>query len=140
MGFQKGHKLGIGNKHKLGIAPWNKGTKGLTKANKTSFKKGQRPNNYQGGISFYSGRWTIVCRGDKKYAYARAVMECSIGRKLTKKDIVHHINEDPTDDRIDNLALTTRAGHIEIHRHQLLKARKEHYAIKSKKPRTSNVI
>ena len=33
--FEKGH------------ATWNKGTKGLTKANVTSFKKGQKPHNYK---------------------------------------------------------------------------------------------
>ena len=33
--FEKGH------------ARWNKGTKGLTKANVTSFKKGQKPHNYK---------------------------------------------------------------------------------------------
>ena len=27
MPFQKGHKLGVGNKYKLGISPWNKGKK-----------------------------------------------------------------------------------------------------------------
>ena len=33
--FEKGH------------ATWNKGTKGLTKANVTSFKKGQKSHNYK---------------------------------------------------------------------------------------------
>lgn len=104
--------------------PWNKGTKGICKSNSGSFKKGQRPPNYQGGISFFNGRWWIVGRNDKTYPYARGIMECALRRKLIKKDIVHHINEDPTDDRIENLALTTRSEHIEIHRKQLLKSRR----------------
>ena len=121
-----------------GRKAWNKGTKGICKPNKTSFKKGQRPSNYQGGLSFYNGRWVIVCRNDKKYAYARAVMECALRRKLTRKDIVHHINEDPKDDRIENLELTNRSEHMEIHRNQLLKARKENYVRKIEKTRISN--
>ena len=32
---------------KKGSIPWNKGAKGLTKANKTSFKKGERPKNWR---------------------------------------------------------------------------------------------
>ena len=36
---------GTGGYFKKGSTPWNKGTKGLTKANKTSFKKGTIPPN-----------------------------------------------------------------------------------------------
>ena len=36
---------GTGGYFKKGSIPWNKGTKGLTKANKTSFKKGTIPPN-----------------------------------------------------------------------------------------------
>lgn len=32
MTFQKGHKLGVGNKYKLGISPWNKGKRMSEKA------------------------------------------------------------------------------------------------------------
>lgn len=46
------HKLGItsgivGGQFKKGHNTWNKGTKGLMKANKTSFKKGNVPQNYR---------------------------------------------------------------------------------------------
>ncbi len=112
--------------------PWNKGTLGLTKANKTSFKKGIRPQNYNGGLSFYNRdkRWFIVCRGDKKYPYAKGVMEGYLKRELTTKEIVHHINEDCCDDRIENLTIVTRAEHVNIHRKQLLKARKDKWLLK----------
>jgi len=40
MSFQKGNKLGLGNKYALGAIPWNKGIKtGLVP--KTAFKKGE---------------------------------------------------------------------------------------------------
>ena len=43
------NKLNTGRtgRFEKGRATWNKGTKGLTKANVTSFKKGQKPHNYK---------------------------------------------------------------------------------------------
>ena len=48
-GFMARNKLvtGRGGHFKKGSIPWNKGTKGLTKANKTSFKKGIIHFNYK---------------------------------------------------------------------------------------------
>lgn len=43
--FVKGHKKGGNTVFKKGHNSWNKGTKGLTKSNKTSFKKGNLPGN-----------------------------------------------------------------------------------------------
>ena len=38
---------GITGHFKKGYTPFNKGTKGLTRANRTSFKKGNKPKNYK---------------------------------------------------------------------------------------------
>ncbi len=40
-------RSGIDSRFKKNHTPWNKGTKGLTKANKTSFKKGQAPTKHR---------------------------------------------------------------------------------------------
>lgn len=47
--FRRNHKLnsGLTGQFQKGHNAWNKGTKGLTHSNKTSFKKGNKPHNYR---------------------------------------------------------------------------------------------
>ena len=45
----------------------------------------------------------------------RYVMSQNLGRPLKKGEWVHHINENPQDNRKENLELTTRQKHPKIH-------------------------
>ncbi len=45
----------------------------------------------------------------------RAVMEKYLGRKLEKWEHVHHVNEDPHDNRIENLQVLTSSEHAKLH-------------------------
>jgi hypothetical protein len=45
----------------------------------------------------------------------RLVLSESLGRRLTKYEVVHHINGDRLDNRLENLQLMTRSEHIGLH-------------------------
>lgn len=56
-----------------------------------------------------------MCRDGTQMWYSRAVMEAELKRPLLPSELVHHRNEDPSDDRPGNLRLTTRVEHPTLH-------------------------
>jgi hypothetical protein len=51
----------------------------------------------------------------KPKLFHRHIMEEFIGRKLTETEVVHHINGDRMDNRIENLQLMDRIDHLKMH-------------------------
>ena len=95
-----------------GRKAWNKGIKGSVKPNSGSFKKGQKAHNFKGRWKSNNGYIMVFCPDHpfamqrKKYVMEhRLVMEKYICRFLNPGEQVHHINENKSDNRIENLKL-----------------------------------
>jgi hypothetical protein len=83
---------------------------------KPPVRYGADNNRFTGGLAVDSdGRTRINCRDGSWMHYSRGVMAAKLGRLLTPDEIVHHVNGDPSDDRIENLMLTDRAEHPRLH-------------------------
>lgn len=51
---------------------------------------------------------------DGKYIH-RIIMEEHLGRPLGEDEFIHHINEDPSDNRIENLEIVSNSEHRKYH-------------------------
>ena len=112
-----------------GNVPWIKGRKGTHNSPCTEFKKGVPNNvlkdnpNWSGGKVVNSNGYVMIKNtyhphADKQgYVLEhRLVMEKHLGRQLNPKEVVHHINEDKRDNRIENLQLMeSLSAHIKEH-------------------------
>ena len=54
----------------------------------------------------------------------RLVMEREIGRRISKNEVVHHINHDRSDNRINNLRVMTASDHMSMHMKEKYKNRR----------------
>ena len=61
------------------------------------------------------GYLVYTCGSKKGRPVHRVIMEEHLGRKLSKEECVHHINEDKLDNRIENLQVLSRGEHTTIH-------------------------
>lgn len=61
----------------------------------------------------YVVRYTGNGEGKKEHI---AIMEAHVGRAIKPTEIVHHINGDRSDNRLENLQLMTRGEHSRLHR------------------------
>lgn len=66
-------------------------------------------------------RPTVTINGKQRHV-SRVMMERHLGRPLLSAEIVHHINGNPFDNRIENLQLTNRAEHMKLHTPEILDA------------------
>ena len=51
----------------------------------------------------------------RKVDYHRYIMQEHLGRPLKRSEVVHHINGDKHDNRIENLEVMTLAEHTRLH-------------------------
>lgn len=109
------HKLRIGSKH----SDETKKKIGLSRRDKIGIKS----SNWRGGKIIVDGYYYTYSpehpnkTKDKYVCEHRLVMEKKLGRYLDKSEVVHHINHNKLDNRIENLVLFHSSGEHSLKEH-----------------------
>jgi len=118
----KGRRCSMKTEFRRGRTSWNKGTKGLTKANSGSFKKGSIPKNYMGGYKvckdgiyvrvgkknyYYKDKYGKKTKVGKYESLARKKWRDSFG-EIPKGLIIFHKDGDVYNNELENLKLISR--------------------------------
>ena len=85
-----------------------------TGAANSNWKGGRRVDSY-GYIVIKVGRGHPQANAQGYVREHRLVMHEFLGRILDPREIVHHINGDKTDNRLENLSLTDNGAHASLH-------------------------
>lgn len=96
------------------FVPSNKGKPGARGAESPSWRGGRRLDAH-GYVMVHNGGPKTACGWSNYIKEHVFVMETSLGRKLDRHDVIHHINGRKTDNRLENLWLTNYGGHKDAH-------------------------
>jgi len=100
---------------------WRTGTKlepkhreNAIKSISKNWKSGKENSNWKGGTTLDRG-YRLVRIDGKRIRENRYIMEQHLGRKLTRKEHVHHINGDKLDNKVENLMVMSNSEHQKLH-------------------------
>jgi len=132
-----GNKFALGNapnktSFKKGSIPWNKELKGIHLSPKSEYKKGHvcpsRKNIGTITQRIDKGKnirnWIKIKQPNTWIGYTRYVWQQSYG-EIPKKAVIHHVDKDTLNDKIQNLCILNRAEHLRVHKDELLFGKKE---------------
>lgn len=101
----------------------NNPMKNIDNSGKNNPMYGKVPWNYKKeGSKRKDGYIRIAIKGQRVLKH-RYLMEEELGRKLLLSEVVHHKDGNPSNNDIDNLILTSRKQHINLHRLALTNGR-----------------
>lgn len=96
-------------------------------------KFGEKSNGWKGGIAYERGYRLVQCgnhpkgiakgNGIKYIREHRLIIEKHLGRYLNSDEVVHHINGNILDNRIENLMLMKTSEHNRLHMNKKWKDR-----------------
>jgi len=77
---------------------------------------GEKSPRWNGGIYNHSNKYTHIRQPDGTYKQEhRIIMEKYLGRELDSDEIVHHIDGDGKNNKLENLKLMNRESHARLH-------------------------
>lgn len=89
-----------------------------SRACKSKWMSSQEKENtprWKGGLYVNREGYREIRKNKNSILEHRYIMEKYINRKLTEEEVIHHINGNKQDNRIDNLIIVTRSEHMLIH-------------------------
>lgn len=80
-----------------------------------SARRGEKSPTWKGGRSFNEKGYVVLTTDNGRVLEHREIMEKHLGRKLEPNEVVHHINGNKADNRIENLEVMTNGEHTIKH-------------------------
>lgn len=116
-----GYKLISGNNKSCGCLRNDMSTERIENYNNNKIRKKSRINNFGYRVVFDPDSAQSNIKGER--LEHRKIMEEYIGRPLTQDEVIHHINKNRLDNRIENLRIMTRSEHQRLHINEYWKER-----------------